>query len=172
MADNIQHLKTKINIKSCAGCANCPAKLFAGNSDLITYGFGNIYANKVIILPTYSLDYKDGSYISTAEILINLIGKKIFEDYYVTREIKCYNLSRYDVSEACRANCGKYLYNELNNLKANYIFAFGDVSLTYVPNKVLNKYIIKRYFNPYCMIAGNDYLKSKLQEQIKEMEAL
>lgn len=165
----IKHLESSLKIASCINCVNCPARLYTKTTNVIL-GFGNLYSNKVIVLPTYSLDYKGkGTYINTASILINIIGDRIFEDYYVTREIKCYSNSEYEIDEVCKRYCSIFLNKELFTTKAKHLFAFGDVDLGYVRPSILNKFHVHRMFNPYCTIVGNDYVKGMFEKQIAKM---
>lgn len=163
-------IQTKYNILDCAGCSQCPSKLYAKQDTKVKLGFGNVYANKLIILPVYSIDYAGGNYISAINIIKDYV-KDIEENYYVTMHPKCY-IPQYDI----RNNTGKYcawiLNKELNKINAKYLLAFGDVDLSVVNATILAKFIIKRYFNPYCMVVGNNYVKEKFKEQIKEMESL
>lgn len=169
----INHLKSKVKIHDCALCTNCPGRLYSKFNDVVTYGFGNLNANKLIVLPSYSLDYKkDGSYISAAHVLIDKIGDSIFEDYYVTRETKCYTIKQYDITYNCRDFCSIILTKELLRIKAKHLFAFGDVDFHSLDPRVLNKFIIHRYFNPYCLIVGDEYVKKQFVEQLKEMESI
>lgn len=162
-------IKTKI--VDCIYCVNCPAKLYAKNNTEVKLGFGNLYANKIIIVPTYSVDYKKtGNYISSISILKDYLPN-IEENYYITRDAKCY-IPQYNINNDIGKYCSLVLNRELAKLQAKYIFVFGDVDLSYVHRLILNRYRIKRYYNPYCLVVGNDYVKNQFKEQLKEMESL
>ncbi len=161
----------RVKITNCVYCVNCPARLYAKNDTELNLGFGNLYANKIIIVPTYSVDYKKtGTYISSINILKDYLPN-IEENYYITRDAKCY-IPQYDINNDIGKYCSSILNKQLARLQAKYIFAFGDVDLSYVHKLILNRYKIKRYYNPYCLVVGNDYVKNQFKEQLKEMESL
>lgn len=169
MTTGLIHKRTTIDPITCVYCVNCPAKLYVKNN--ISLGFGNLYADKIIIVPTYSLEYnKTGNYISAIKILQDRIPN-LNENYYITRDAKCY-VPQYNINNDIGKYCSWILNKELSRLQAKYIFAFGDVDLSYIHKLILNRYKIKRYYNPYCLIVGNDYVKKQFEEQLKEMESL
>lgn len=166
--DDITHIIGNKKICNSSICIGCPSKLYVKDDEVITYGFGNFYSNKIIVLPSYSLHEK-GDYISNATILKNILGDKLFEEYYITRDTKCYNVSDYSIKDAALKHCSAILSNELYKFSGKYLFAFGDVDLSYIDYRILNKFKIFRLYNPYVLIVGNDVIKNTFKEQINNM---
>lgn len=172
MADRESHIDSRRLIISRRQCMNCPARLYAKDGETIKLGIGNVCANKIIVLPSYSLVEK-GNYISCLQVLKNMVEEnKLLEEYYITRDIKCYNVGSYDIHDRCVSQCASLLQSELNRISPKHLFVFGDVDLSYLHNKVLSKFIIHRYYNPYVMIVGTEYLQNKFKEQIQQMTEL
>lgn len=164
----IKHIDTRNEIKRVKTCYNCPAKLYAKDGETIKLGFGNSFADKVIVLPSYSLVEK-GDYISCAKVLLDIVGSRLYEDFYVTRDIKCYNVSSYDIHDACIINCNTFLNYELSKFIGKKLFVFGNVDLSRIDKNILNTYIVYRLFNPYIMIVGEQVLKNKFINDVKMM---
>ena len=140
MITGLIHKRTQIDPITCIHCVNCPAKLYVKNN--ISLGFGNLYADKIIIVPTYSLDYKKtGNYISAIKILQDRIPN-LNENYYITRDAKCY-VPQYDINNDIGKYCSWILSRELSRLQAHYIFAFGDEDLSCINKLILNSFFCK-----------------------------
>lgn len=166
----INHIDSKVLIQQRKSCLNCPSRLDCKEGETIKLGFGNINANKVIVLPSYNL-YEKGNYISGASVLIKYIGyDKLLEDYYVTRDIKCWNVSSYDTYDTCASLCASILAYELNRINAKHLFVFGNVDLSVVHPRILRKFIIHRILNPYVMLTEVEPLKNTFLEQIDKMK--
>lgn len=166
----INHIDTRIKIQQRKLCMNCPSRLDCKEGETIKLGFGNINANKVIVLPSYNI-YEKGNYISGASVLIKYIGyDKLLEDYYVTRDIKCWNVSSYDTHDTCASLCAPILTSELSRINAKHLFVFGNVDLSVIHPRILRKFIIHRILNPYVMLTEVKPLKDTFLEQIDKMK--
>lgn len=127
--DNIEYLTTTIKIKHFSGCANCPNRLYVKDDDTIKLGTGNIYGNSIFVLPNYNINVNN-KYETILDYLVKyykeIRGEDLLEKVYVTRLIKCFNYSNYDIEKDCIKQCMFMLGYELNGIKAYNVVFFGN----------------------------------------------
>ena len=51
----VEHMSTNLFISICEVCSKCPCRIYADEDDKIILGVGNIYADTVVILPSYDV---------------------------------------------------------------------------------------------------------------------
>lgn len=153
----------------CIMCKNCPCRIFNSNK-IIRYGKGNLYGDKVIILPPYKTDSITFTPIEESILKDILLKSNIsLDSCYITRAIKCYSDSK-GINRNSTYHCFKTIIEEIKFIKPKYIFCFGNETVDY-PNWIrdlgYDKYIfwyptfmIKFYNeNNYNNIV-NDFIKN------------
>lgn len=172
----IKHLNSNLNIKSIQCCNDCSLKIYAKENETITYGVGNIFGNIVFVLPNYDVNAKIG-YNTLLNLLQTqykeLTSKEIFEDYYVTRVVKCYNKTDFDLESQSVKHCYTNLVYEISRIKPNkVIFLTKDYEYLIDYMKILfnNNSNIKFYqtYNIGVLYYESEY-KDKFVEQLKEI---
>lgn len=163
--DKVEYLTTRLEIKHFNGCNKCPNKLYAKNKDTIKLGVGNIYCNAIFVLPNYNIN-TNCKYETILDYLLKYYkevrGENLLEKVYITRLIKCFNYSNYDIEKDCIKNCANMLYYEISRIKAYNIVFFGDTYYEF--NKLFNDTIflghnIIECFTP--ILLKYDNIKSK-----------
>lgn len=168
----INHIISNITIKTAINCQNCPLKLYSSNNDKIIFGVGNIITDTILVLPSYNVN----SYIGNNTILKiiqdiykKIKGKDIFEDYYITRSIKCFNTTDFLLEKYAVDCCFNYLLYEINRIKPNKIIILDK----YISNKLsfynfsFHTHIIN-IINPYVMYYDNDILKQNFMKEFNK----
>lgn len=173
----IDHIKTKTKITECKICENCPSKLYT-DTENIKLGVGNIISNTIFILPTYSDTIKEG-YETMLSVLIKefkeITGYDLLTYAYVTRLVKCYSNSTYNLYINSVSFCSNCLFEELNKVNRfqNIVF-FGsslkdltehnellveaikaNFNIITIPNPLVSFYKPSKYYNEFV-----DKLKS------------
>lgn len=160
----VEHLKTLLKISTAYSCNRCPLKLYADKESTITLGVGNILAGKVIILPKYDTNAKIG-YLSILKILEEEYNKitsnLIYEDYYITRQIKCYSYNNFNMDLIARQCCKDHLFYEIIRIRPKLIINF-DKDLDFPECGIKRIDVI----SPAVMYYDNQSLKDKFVEQL------
>jgi len=178
----IEHMVTKIMIKTNAACKDCPYRIYAKDDEVVTLGVGNINSDFIFILPTYDIKAKIG-YDTVLSMLAlwyeQTYGKNIFDDIYITRLVKCSKNTGHDLYQSCIQPCSTFLAYELNKLGARTVVFFGSAYDDYIaradtvghviPKKnIFKSYspsvlyykkpdIIKKFYNNINSILNPDY---------------
>lgn len=145
----INYIKTKNN-KINLICNNCPYKLYDTNEN-IYLGQGNINSGIAII-------YKGGNYNKCKlpveeELLLtyynNITNRNLYEDFYVTRYIKCSIADNINYKIE-NANCLNFLLRELIRLKITKIILIGSKlkNISYYLKQYIPNIIIVNIISP------------------------
>lgn len=178
--DVIEHRKTQLFINQFTKCKNCPLRIYAKKDETIIYGIGNIHSNVIIVLPTYDAN-ANKDYNTILKLLLDTykehIGRDLLEDAYVTRIVKCYKNSSYNLIDSAIPYCVYHTSYEIVKLNAkNIIFAgntknyLDDFHLKYninIPNK-----ISYNMYSPAVMYYDNDTVKNTFIKQLKFISTL
>lgn len=168
---SIEHCVSKINIKNCLGCSNCPIRLYADEKDTIILGTGNICSNIIMILPSYDV-HAGIDYITILTLLQNayrdITGKELLDDCYVTRYIKCLDKTDRNLNNTAVKHCLKNLYYEINKIKPKKVISFNKEYVEYIER--ITDYGIELFnvISPGVMYYNNDKLKNVFMKQLKE----
>ena len=96
-----KHIPSKLVINKIRMCESCPLHVFAEDGQVIMFGAGNISANTIMVLPPYDIKAKV-DYITMIDLLEcaykEITGLDIFEETYITRSIKCFSKTNYDLN--------------------------------------------------------------------------
>lgn len=167
-----EHLKTNLFINKFGRCSNCPLKLYAKDDDKITLGIGNIVTDTIIILPSYDVETKIG-YETILQIVKdayeNITGLNLLELYYVTRTIKCYNKTDFNLEKDAIKHCLFHLFYEIGRIRPKKVIIFDkqiyDFGL-YECNA--GKFIAKTVISPGVMYYDNIKLKDIFMKQFRD----
>lgn len=163
----VEHMVSNTKIIEAKCCSQCPLKIYANENDKIIFGIGNIYTDTIMILPSYDVQAKIG-YTTLLTLLEDayksITGRELTEDYYITRYVKCFDKTNFDIRNQCISYCIKYLYSEYNRIKPRKIISFSkdfENWLNIIPINVIN------VISPGVMYYNNDKLKNIFIEQLK-----
>lgn len=112
-------------------CLECPCRVYHSEKDKVILGTGNVlYAKRIFILPNY--DIRANKRFETlidilADVYKEVTGEDIVDNNYITREIKCYTRSQYDITELAREYCSGYIEYEIGRIKPKAVICCGDV---------------------------------------------
>lgn len=174
--DIIEHISTEYSIKDGINCASCPLKLYAKN-DTVKLGVGNIYSNYIFVLPPYDFN-ANINYNTILSILQKeykaITGNELLENVYVTRAIKCYEYSPYEMMDNSIHNCKDFLWYEFGKLNQKHIVLFGNVydMLVNLDNPNINYFLYNRFihkvYNPAVMYYNDTKLQQEFVKQLTE----
>lgn len=169
---SIEHITSKIHIKTARCCSNCPIKLYANDNDTIVFGVGNIFSNTIMILPSY--DVKAGiGYPTILKILQDtykdINSKELLEDYYITRSVKCLNKTDFNLEKDAIKNCINHLFYEVSRIKPAKVIIFDKQLYDFgLYNCNAGKFVTKSVISPAVMYYNNENLKNIFMKQLKE----
>lgn len=130
--DIIEHKKTMLVINQFDKCKHCPLRIYAGKNETITYGVGNINSNVIIVLPTYDVK-ADKDYNTILKLLLDTykeyIGRDLLEDAYITRIVKCYKNSPYNLIEQAIPSCIFHTSYEIIKHQGKYVVFMGNTKI-------------------------------------------
>lgn len=167
----IEHYNTQLYIRKIKLCSNCPLKLYANENDKIILGTGTIITNIIMILPSYDVNANIG-YITMLKIVQDvykdIIGKELLEDVYVTRSIKCFNKTDFNLEKDAIKSCITNLIYEIGRITPTKIIIFDKhlYNFNLYQNKL--KYVVKTVLSPGVMYYDNQNLKDIFIKQFKE----
>lgn len=168
----VEHMSTNLFISICEVCSKCPCRIYADEDDKIILGVGNIYTDTVVILPSY--DVKAGiGYPTILKIMQdtykNIVGKELLEDCYVTRTIKCFNKTDFNLEKDAIKSCFTNLIYEVSRIKPKKVIILDkqiyDFGL-YSCNRC--KFAVKTVISPGVMYYNNQNLKDIFMKQLTE----
>lgn len=169
---NIQHYNSILNIKTHYDCTNCPLKLYANENDTVVFGVGNIMSNIMLVLPSYdtkaNIDYYTILNI-LQDVYKQLKGNNILEDCYITRSIKCFNKTDFNLEKDAIKSCMNYLIYECYRLKPNKIIIFDKNLYDFgLYNNIRGVFNVKTVISPGVMYYDNQKLKNIFMKQLNE----
>lgn len=163
----VEHYTTNLNINSANVCAKCPLRIYADEDDKIILGVGNIITDTILVLPSYDVKAKIG-YTTMLKILQEaykcITGIELLEDTYVTRAIKCFNKTDFNLEVIAIKSCITNLLYEIGRITPRKIIIFDRRLHDFTYNNIT----IKTVISPGVMYYDNDNLKEIFMEQLKE----
>lgn len=172
----IEHICSNKLISQSIDCSDCPLRIYAKHTDKVVLGVGNIYADYIFVLPTYDVYAKIG-YTTMLTMLESkykeITGNELFENVYVTRLIKCYNNTEYNVYSQSIKSCKQYLNYELERINAKTVVFFGNTYIDYSSNAIDKQYKgaykkIYQCYSPGIFFYDNKDLANSFIQQLKE----
>lgn len=168
----IEHIVSKINIQKAKCCQYCPLRLYAGKEDKIIFGVGNIITDIIMVLPSYDtkakIDYNTILRI-VENAYKNIIGKELLEEVYVTRTVKCFKRTDFNLEKEAIKFCFSNLFYEINRITPKKIIIFDKELYNFsLYNCVRGKYDIRTVVSPGVMYYDNQNLKDIFIKQFKE----
>lgn len=179
--DIIEHIKTMFVINQFSKCEHCPLRIYAKENETITYGVGNINSNVIIVLPTYDAN-ADKDYNTILKLLLDTykehIGKNLLEDAYITRIVKCYKNSPYNLIDSAIHYCIYHTSYEIMRINARHVIFAGDTIKKYIDafhssnNISTFGKISYTMYSPAVMFYDNETIKNNFIEQLKYISTL
>lgn len=167
--EDYKYLETKLFIKHFRGCNQCPHKVYAKANDTITFGIGNINSDIFIILPSYDIKYKK-DYKSLLKILrdtyTKLTNKELFDEAYITRSIKCFTNTSYDVNSTALNYCAFHIKYEVGRIKPKKVIIFDRLCYDLFDGMFPN-FDIYTLYSPAVMFYDNNKLKDTFIKEFK-----
>lgn len=168
----IEHIVSKINIQKAKCCQYCPLRLYTGKEDKIIFGVGNIITDIIMVLPSYDTKAKI-EYNTILRIVENayknIIGKELLEEVYVTRTVKCFKRTDFNLEKEAIKFCFSNLFYEINRITPKKIIIFDKELYNFgLYNCIKGKYDIKTVVSPGVMYYDNQNLKDIFIKQFKE----
>lgn len=169
---NIKHYSSMLNIKTYYGCTNCPLKLYANENDTVIFGVGNIMSDTMMVLPAYdtkaNIDYYTILNI-IQDIYKQLKGTNILEECYITRSIKCFNKTDFNLEKDAIKSCIDNLIYECYRIKPNKIIIFDKNLYDFgLYNNIRGIFNVKTVISPGVMYYDNQNLKDIFMKQLNE----
>lgn len=164
-----KHIPSKLVINKIRMCESCPLHVFAEDGQVIMFGVGNIFANTIMVLPPYDIKAKV-DYITMIDLLEcaykEITGLDIFEETYITRSVKCFSKTNYDLNTVAIKECANKLYYEIVRIQPNKVIVFDkncDIDVIKA-----NNYKVLQVMSPAVMYYNNTELKEIFMKQLKE----
>lgn len=160
---NVEHITSTFKINTAKCCFNCPFKLYADEDGKIIFGCGNIITNTIIVLPSYdikaSIDYETMLTI-TENVYNEITGRRLLEDYYITRGIKCFNKTNFTIEKEAIKHCVSNLWYEIGRIQPKKIIVFDKYTYDFIsPFENRISINIIKVISPGVMYYDNDNLK-------------
>ena len=167
----VEHIISKINIQKAKCCQYCPLRLYTGKEDKIIFGVGNIITDTIMILPSYDTQAKIG-YNTILKIVEdaykNITGKELLEEVYVTRAVKCFKRTDFNLEKEAIKSCFSNLFYEIGRITPIKIIIFDKLCYNTLFNYNDNGLIqIKSVIGPGVMYYDNDALKKVFIDEFK-----
>lgn len=164
-----KHLSSKIVINKTRMCENCPLHVFANDGQVIMFGAGNIFATTIMVLPPYDIKAKV-DYITMIDLLENayqeITGLDIYEENYITRSVKCFSKTNYDLNTIAINECANKLYYEIVRIHPKKVIVF-DKNCDIDTIKYNTNCNVFQVISPGVMYYNNTELKEKFMKQFK-----
>lgn len=168
----VEHYSTQLYIKTARLCSQCPLKLYAKDDEKIMLGVGNINTNTIIVLPSY--DIKAGiGYTTLLQILQDayreIKGTDVFEECYVTRSIKCFNKTDFNLEKDAIKSCIVNLFYECSRLTPTKVIILDKQLYDFGLYKCnIGRFSVKTVVSPGVMYYDNQKLKDIFMKQLNE----
>lgn len=164
-----KHISSKLVINRIRMCESCPLHIFAEDGQVIMFGAGNISASTIMVLPPYDIKAKI-DYVTMIDLLEDaykeITGLDIFEETYITRSVKCFSRTNYDLNTVAIKECANKLYYEIVRIQPNKVIVF-DKNCDIDTIKA-NNYNVFQVMSPAVMYYDNPELKEIFMKQFKE----
>lgn len=167
----VEHIVSNAKISTAKCCRYCPLRLYANEDDKIIFGVGNIITNTIMILPSYDTQAKIG-YNTILKIVEdaykNITGKELLEEVYVTRVVKCFKRTDFNLKKEAIKSCFSNLFYEIGRITPSKIIIFDKLCYNTLFNYNNNNFVqIKSIINPGVMYYDNDALKKVFIDEFK-----
>ena len=168
----VEHIISNVKISTAKCCQYCPLRLYTNKDDKIIFGVGNIITDTIIVLPSYDTKAKIG-YNTILKIVEDfykdITGKELLEEIYITRTVKCFKQTDFNLEKEAIKSCFSNLFYEINRITPKKIIIFDkelyDFSLY---NCVRGKYDVRTIVSPGVMYYDNQNLKNIFIKQFKK----
>ena len=165
-----KHLPSKLVINKVRMCENCPLHVFAEDGQVIMFGAGNIFASTIMVLPPYDIKAKV-DYVTMIDLLEDaykeITGLDIFEETYITRSVKCFSKTNYDLNTIAIKECANKLYYEIVRIHPNKVIVF-DKNCDIDTIKANTNCNVLQVMSPAVMYYNNTELKEIFMKQLKD----
>lgn len=171
--NNTKHIITKYKVKDDNNfiCRKCPCKLYVSDNRNVIFGIGNISARTIFILPNYDTR-NNVNYMTLLDLLEKeyekLTGFNMLEQVYVTRLIKCYTNSQYDINKSSVKLCINYLYKEFSVIRPEKVIFFGDSYYNYIQGGGRPFEKVIECYSPGVLYYEDETNKQVFREQLEE----
>ena len=167
----VEHIISNIKIQTAKCCQYCPLRLYTGEEDKIIFGVGNIITDTIMILPSYDTKTKIG-YNTILKIVEdaykNITDKELLEEVYVTRAIKCFKRTDFNLKKEAIKSCFSNLFYEIGCIAPPKIIVFDKLCYNALFNYNNNGLVqIKSVISPRVMYYDNDALKKVFIDEFK-----
>ena len=168
----VKHIISNAKINTAKCCQYCPLRLYTNEDDKIIFGVGNIITDTIMILPSYDTQAKIG-YNTILKIVEDaykdITGKELLEEIYVTRAVKCFKRTDFNLEKEAIKSCFSNLFYEISRITPSKLIIFDkqlyDFGL-YSCNQ--GKFLVKTVVSPGVMYYDNQSLKDVFIKQFKE----
>lgn len=168
----VEHIISNAKISTAKCCQYCPLRLYTNEDDKIIFGVGNIITDTIMILPSYDTQAKIG-YNTILKIVEDaykdITGKELLEEVYVTRAVKCFKRTDFNLEKEAIKSCFSNLFYEIGRITPLKIIVFDKLCYNTLFNYNNNGLIqIKSIVSPGVMYYDNQSLKDVFIKQFKE----
>ena len=168
----VEHIVSKIIIQKAKCCQHCPLRLYTSKEDKIIFGVGNIITNTIMVLPSYDTKAKIG-YNTILKIVEDaykdITGKELLEEVYVTRTVKCFKRTDFNLEKEAIKSCFSNLFYEISRIAPKKIIIFDKELYNFgLYNCVRGEYDVRTVVSPGVMYYDNQNLKDIFIKQFKE----
>lgn len=167
----VEHIVSNAKISTAKCCQYCPLRLYINEEDKIIFGVGNIITDTIMILPSYDTHAKIG-YNTILKIVEDayrdIAGKELLEEVYVTRAVKCFKRTDFNLEKEAIKSCFSNLFYEIGRITPLKIIVFDKLCYNILFNYNSNGLIqIKSVISPGVMYYDNDALKKVFIDEFK-----
>lgn len=167
----VEHIVSNAKISTAKCCQHCPFRLYTNKDDKIIFGVGNIITNTIMILPSYDTKAKIG-YNTILKIVKdaykNITGKELLEEIYVTRAVKCFKRTDFNLEKEAIKSCFSNLFYEIGRITPLKIIVFDKLCYNALFDYNNNGLVqIKSVISPGVMYYDNDALKKVFIDEFK-----
>lgn len=167
----VEHIVSNAKISTAKCCQYCPLRLYANKEDKIIFGVGNIITNTIMVLSSYDTKAKIG-YNTILKIVENayknITGKELLEEVYVTRAVKCFKRTDFNLEKEAIKSCFSNLFYEIGRIAPSKIIVFDKLCYNALFNYNNNGLVqIKSVISPGVMYYDNDALKKVFINEFK-----
>lgn len=111
-------------------CNKCKSRMFCENPYRINLGYGNVNSNTIVIFDTFvnEKNYNFNKLLRAFEDKYKeILNRNALEDLYITKLVKCNNITSYDFYNPSIVYCKNYLlFLELNKYNFKNIVFVGE----------------------------------------------
>lgn len=167
----VEHIVSNAKISTAKCCQYCPLRLYTNKDDKIIFGVGNIITDTIMILPSYDTQAKIG-YNTILKIVEDayrdIVGKELLEEVYITRAVKCFKRTEFNLEKEAIKSCFSNLFYEIGRITPSKIIIFDKLCYNTLFNYNNNGLVqIKSVISPGVMYYDNDALKKVFIDEFK-----